>query len=201
MSTAIPQAAEPAQEIDQTEDHNQDEVWDGVHVVSPSANNEHQGLVMDLGVIFHSVLHWSRVGLVRPAVNVSDREHQWEHNYRVPDLVVYLNGTTARDLDTHWMGGPDFAVEIVSRGDRSREKFDFYAKVGTRELLIIDRYPWILELYRLTEGVMQLVGKSSLDRPDVLVSEVLPLSFRLVEGEPRPRIEVVHSDGLQRWSA
>jgi hypothetical protein len=27
----------------------------------------------------------------------------------------------------------------------------------------------------------------------------LPLVFRLVAGEARPRIEVMHSDGRQRW--
>ena len=37
-----------------------------------------------------------------------------------------------------------------------------------------------------------------LDAPDVLQSEVIPLSFRLIPGDVRPRIEVVHSDGGQR---
>jgi Uma2 family endonuclease len=132
---------------------------------------------------------------------VSDIEDQWEHNYRSPDVVVYLNGTTARDFGTHWVGGPDFCVEIVSRNDRSRDKLDFYAKVGTRELLVVDRFPWGLELYRLQDGVLTLVGESTLGQPNILIGEVLPLTFRLVEGDPRPKIEVVHADGVQRWSA
>jgi Uma2 family endonuclease len=181
--------------------NNKDEVWDSVWVVLPLVNDEHQAIVGDLATIFQLTIGWTGLGLVRPGVNVSDRVEQWEHNFRCPDVVVYVTGTTARNLKTHWLGGPDFAVEVVSPNDRSREKFGFYANVGTRELLIVDRDPWILELYRLEDDVLRLVGKSSLDRPDLLVSEVLPLNFRLVEGDPRPRIEVVHTDGVQRWSA
>jgi Uma2 family endonuclease len=193
--------AERVRAVAESENNNKDEVWDGVYLVSPGPTNEHQNVVMNLGTIFNLLFGWTGLGFVQPGANVSDREDQWEHNYRCPDVVVYLNGTTARDFGTHWLGGPDFAVEVVSRNDRTRQKFDFYAKVGTRELLVVDRDPWILELYRLEEGVLRLVGKSSLDRPDLLISDVLPLSFRLVEGDPRPRIEVAHSDGVQRWSA
>ena len=187
--------------IAESENNNHDEVWDGVYLVSPSPNDEHQDIVGGLTTVFQVAIGWNGLGLVRPGVNVSDREDQWEHNFRSPDVVVYLNGTTARNLGTHWFGGPDFAVEVVSRKDRSRDKLEFYARVGTREVLLVDRKPWALELYRLRDGVLILVGKSSLDRPDPIASEVLPLTFRLVEGEPRPRIEVAHSDGIQRWSA
>jgi Uma2 family endonuclease len=204
MDTTIMESDELAERVrDAAESHknNKDEVWDSVWVVLPLVNNEHQAIVGDLATIFQLTIGWTGLGLVRPGTNVSDRVEQWEHNFRCPDVVVYLNGTTARNLKTHWLGGPDFAVEVVSPNDRSREKFGFYAKVGTRELLMVNRDPWILELYRLDEGVLRLVGKSSLDRPDLLISEVLPLSFRLAADDPRPRIEVTHSDGVQRWSA
>jgi Uma2 family endonuclease len=181
--------------------NNKDEVWDSVWVELPRVNNEHQAIVGDLATIFQVTIGWTGLGQVRPGVNVSDRVEQWEHNFRCPDVVVYLNGTTARNFNTHWLGGPDFAVEVVSPNDRTREKFGFYAKVGTRELLMVDRDPWILELYRLQDGVLRLVGKSSLNRPDFLISEVLPFSFCLIKGDNRPMIEVAHADGVQRWSA
>lgn len=193
--------AERVRSVAESEGHNKDEVWDGVWIVSPNPNDEHNDIEMNLGAIFLIVLGWTGLGWVRSGPNVSDRVEQWEHNFRCPHLAVYLQGTTARNLKTHWVGGPDFAVEVVSPNDRTRQKFDFYAKVGTRELLVVDRDPWVLELYRLEEGVLKLVGKSRLDRPDLLISEVLPQSFRLVNGDPRPRIEVVHSDGVQRRSA
>jgi Uma2 family endonuclease len=193
--------AERVRAVAESEPNNRDEVWDGVYIVSPGANNEHKEVEMNLGTIFTVVLGWTGLGWILSGANVSDREDQWEHNFRCPDVVVYLRGTTARNLGTHWLGGPDFAVEVVSPNDRTRQKFDFFAKVGTREVLVVDRDPWILELYRLEDGVLKLVGKSSLDRPDLLISEFLPLTFRLLAGDPRPRIEVVHSDGVQRWSA
>ena len=178
-----------------------DEVWDGVYVVSPLATNEHQQIAGKLYIALDATVSQAGLGDALFGANVSDREDDWRKNYRCPDVVVFLPGNPAINKDSHWLGGPDFAVEVVSPRDRSRKKFDFYAKVGVRELLMVDRKPWALELYRLDEGAFRLVGKSSLDRPDVLASAVVPLTFQLQPGEPRPRIEVVHSDGVQRWSA
>jgi len=50
------------------------------------------------------------------------------------------------------VGGPDFAVEILNPGDRTPEKLPFYASVNVRELLVVDRDPWSLELFRLCDG-------------------------------------------------
>jgi Uma2 family endonuclease len=178
-----------------------DEVWDGVYIVSPLPNDEHQEIVGDLCYCFIAAIKLPGLGKVRPGVNISDLEDQWEHNHRGPDIAVFLNNTTARNLGTHWLGGPDFVVEVISWNDRSREKLDFYGKVGTREVLLVDRFPWRLELYRLCDGELSQIGTSTLEGNEILRSEVLPLSFRLIAGESRPIIEVCHNDGLQRWSA
>ncbi|CAN5905918.1 hypothetical protein BH23PLA1_BH23PLA1_22960 [soil metagenome] len=178
-----------------------DEVWEGVYVMSLLANDEHQEVVGGLASVFQIVIAWPGLGESRPGVNVSDRSEDWTHNYRCPDIAVFLKNTTARNLDTHWLGGPDFAVEITSRGDRSRDKIPFYAAVDTRELLIVDRFPWKLELYRLEEGALGLVATSTPEESEPLLSAVLPLSFRLQSAEGRrPRIEVAHQDGEQRWT-
>jgi Uma2 family endonuclease len=177
-----------------------DEVWEGVYVMAPPPNDEHQEFISDLGTVFTLAIRWSGLGLVRPGVGITDREEGWTKNFRVPDISVFLNGTTAINKGSHWYGGPDFAVEIISDHDRSREKFDFYAKVGVKELLLVDRDPWALELYRLHDGVLNLVGKSDLTSRVILNSQVIPLSFQLANGESRPTITILHSDGLQRWS-
>ena len=176
-----------------------DEVWEGVYVIMPLPDDEHQAIGTRLTSIADLVVGMPGLADVRGGVNVSDRHKKWTQNFREPDIAIYLKGTLARNYGTHWRGGPDFGVEIVSPGDRTYEKFDFYAQVGTGELLVIDRKPWKLELYRRADGEMRLVGQSTLDTPDVLQSEVIPLSFRLIPGDVRPRIEVVHSDGGQRW--
>jgi Uma2 family endonuclease len=177
-----------------------DEVWDGEYIVMPEPDNLHQEIVTLLSTFFLLALDMGRLGRVLAGTNVTDQEEDWTHNYREPDVAVFLNGTAARNMRTHWLGGPDFAVEVISPQDWSRKKRDFYAKVGTRELLYVDRDPWALELYRLQEGELVPVSTSTPDRPEAIASAVLPLSFRLVAGEGRPRIEVVHNDGVQRWT-
>lgn len=67
-------------------------------------------------------------------------------------MAVFLKGNPALDRVTHWQGSGDLVVEVVTKGDRSREKLDFYAKLGTREVVVVDRDPWQLELYRLHRG-------------------------------------------------
>ena len=88
----------------------------------------------------------------------------------------------------------------ASRRARAREKLEFYAKVNTRELLIVDRDPWALELYRLQDKKLVLTAKSTLDDSAVLSSEVVPLSWQLIPGEKRPKIEVTHTDCEQSWN-
>jgi Uma2 family endonuclease len=176
-----------------------DEVWEGITFMPPLANNEHQSLGTELAIACHLALGEVGRGRVYAGVNVSDREEDWLYNYRCPNIAVFLPGCPAKDCDTHWCGGPDFAVEIVSPHDRSREKLAFYAQVGVRELLILDRAPWALELYRLQNGELLSVGQTDLARPAPLASEVLPLTFGLLPGGDRPRIEVAHRDGVRRW--
>jgi Uma2 family endonuclease len=161
--------------------------------MNPLPNDAHQEIQLRLGSVLVDVVDGPRLGKVRAGVNVSDREADWDKNYRCPDVVVYLNDTKAVNHNTFWHGGPDFAVEIVSPSDRSREKLNFYAKVGTRELLIVDRKPWALELYRLEDETLTRVGKSTLAKRDWLTSEVASLKFRLVAGKSRPEIEAVHA--------
>lgn len=178
-----------------------DEVWDDVYVIPPIADNEHQALIGDFTAIFATTITWPDLGQAYPGVNVSDREDDWTKNYRVPDVAVFLNGCPARNQHTHWLGGPDFAVEIVSEDDRTREKFDFYAKVGVRELLLVDRDPWAVELHRIDPQTkaFHLVGRSTPESPKLLTSTVLPFQFQLQPGERRPWIEVQRTDGSERW--
>jgi Uma2 family endonuclease len=176
-----------------------DEVWEGVYVMNPLPNIEHQELVGELTYLLASVIKESQLGKVLPGVNVSDREHGWKKNYRCPDIAVFLNESKAVNCDTFSFGGPDLAVEIVSPGDRSREKLDFYAKVGTRELLLVDRKPWSLELYRLDGEKLIRVGKSTLAKREWLTSEVVPLKWRIVAGKARPEIEAVHRTSRKKW--
>jgi Uma2 family endonuclease len=111
-----------------------------------------------------------------------------------------MKGTTARNCDTHWVGGPDFAVEVRSPGDRTPEKLPFYASVNVRELLVVECHPWSVELFRLTNGELVSVGQSVASGSRVLTSELIPLSFRLIPASARPTIQVEHRQTGPRWS-
>jgi Uma2 family endonuclease len=179
-----------------------DEIWDGVYVMSPLADNEHQELGLDLAMIIKRCLGQDTRVRVFPGCNISNRAKRWKRNYRCPDVAVFLPGNPAEDRQTHWYGGPDFAVEIESPFDRSREKFDFYADVGVRELLFIARSPWSLELFHRAANKWELIGKSEPDvQSPLLQSAVLPVGFRLVPGAKRPQIEVIQTGSDGRWLA
>jgi Uma2 family endonuclease len=177
-----------------------DEVWEGTYFMPPFPNIEHQDLQFELAVVLRELLKNGGLGTVYTSVNVSDREEGWRDNFRVPDLAVFLMGNRAKSLGTHWVGGPDFATEIVSPGDRSRDKLEFYASIGVRELLVIDRDPWELQVYGLKEGVLAPLGRSALAPSEQVESQVLPISLRLVHGATRPQIEIVRRDGVQKWT-
>ena len=115
-------------------------------------------------------------------------------------MVVYLQGNPATNHGTHWVGGPDFLIEIAFPNDRCRDKLSFYASINTHEVLIVDRDQWQLELYRLQGGAIVLVGTSDLTGQANLVSSVMPVSFRLIPGVSRPQIEVTQTATGQAWA-
>jgi Uma2 family endonuclease len=179
-----------------------DEVWDGVYVMSPLADNEHQELGVDFAAVVKLATGFDKRIRIFAGCNVSDRPRRWKQNYRCPDVAVFLPGNPAQDRGSHWFGGPDFAVEILSPYDRSREKIGFYAKADVRELMLVVRRPWSLELHRRAGKDFDLVGESD-PSPDsrLLFSEVLNLSFRPGPGDARPQIEVSKAEGNLRWLA
>ena len=168
-----------------------DEVWEGSYFMSPLANNEHQSLAGKLTNIFAACTEHLPGAEVLPGANVSDQELDWTGNYRCPDVVVVLPGSAARDRDTPFFGGPDLCVGIVSPGDRSRAKLKFYAAVGVRELLILDRRPWKLELYRLHDSELRLVGVSEETSAATLSCETVDVTLQLqASGGTKPTLKV-----------
>src|SRR5947208_2074247 len=91
-----------------------DEVWDGVYMMSSNPDNQHQHLAHKLTGAIEQAIDAEESYRVFSGVNITDREENWEKNYRCPDVVVFLPGNPAQDRGTHWYGGPDFAVEIIS---------------------------------------------------------------------------------------
>ena len=177
-----------------------DEVWEDVYIMAPAPNDEHQEIVTRFARPLLDVVEDAGVGQVRLGINLASDPDDWERDYRVPDVAVFLNDSPAVCHEAFWSGPPDFLVEIVSPWDKTREKLSFYSKIGTRELLVVDRDPWRLELYRLQGQTLAVVAEIAPGDTAAIESAVLPLRFRLVPGEPRPTIDITGTDLARSWT-
>jgi len=177
-----------------------DEVWEGVYVMAPAPNDEHQDVVGGFVEVLRTIVDRAGLGKTRPGINLTSESDDWAQDYRVPDVTVFLKGSSAICKDTFWYGPPDFVTEVVSPWDKTRDKFDFYERIGTRELLVVDREPWQLELYRLQGAKLVRVAQIAPDDTASIHSQVLPIEFRLASGQPRPTISVATVDGQRSWT-
>lgn len=104
-----------------------DEVWEGDYHVAPAPHGRH-------GLIDYQVARLlgplaDRAGLRGSGpCNVGGPE-----NYRVPDQAYFRDASPETYHAT-----AELVVEIVSPGDESRSKFDFYFRAGVSEVLIVD---------------------------------------------------------------
>ena len=106
-------------------------------------------------------------------------------DYRIPDLTFVAAGHehVLRE-DGVRGGGPDAVIEIHSPEDETYEKLPFYATLGTREVVVIDRDTKRPEIYRLAGS--RLVALQQ-DANGWLRAETMSMRFRAVEGRP-PRL-------------
>jgi hypothetical protein len=176
-------------------DHD-DEVWEGVYIVPPIATNLHQSLVLAFSVTLYNAIVLEARGQVFPGANVSDRRVGWKRKFRGPDIVVALGGSRAIDCSTHWMGGPDFLIEVKTPGDQTEEKILFYGEIGVQELLIVHRDTRELRLYRHNSKELVQVKPSDFHVGKWLVSKIVPLAFRRKVQRSGPLTEIQRTDDV-----
>jgi len=176
-----------------------DEVWNGTYIMSPDPTFAHNMIVGELIIVF-SLTQKARGAKAYPGGNVSDRAKAWEQNFRCPDVIVLFPGNPAKNLDTVLVGGPDFAVEILSPHDRAREKLPFYGQIKTRECLYIDRQQECVELYRLSGEQMELVATLTAENGVKCRSEVLRLDLCVLQDAQNTFLEIRQaSEPSQIW--
>ena len=107
-----------------------DEVWEGTYIMAPAPNDEHQELIGGFIEVLRNVVDHRGLGKTRPGINLATDPDDWENDYRIPDVAVFLNDSSAVCHGAFWSGAPDFLVEIVSPFDKTREKLKFYGKLG-----------------------------------------------------------------------
>ncbi|HLJ93340.1 MAG TPA: Uma2 family endonuclease [Gemmataceae bacterium] len=111
-----------------------------------------------------------------------------------PDVVVVLTPGRAVDCNTHWMGDPDFLVEIQSPVDQTDEQIPFYSPIGVQELLISERDTHRLQLYRHDGRERAPVQVSEYQGGKWLLRAIVPLAFRRKALRSDPVTEVQRSD-------
>jgi Uma2 family endonuclease len=165
-----------------------DEMWDGVLHVNRVAGTAHAHLLTELAIVLDAEatargLHaiWA-VGFFDPA----DPAGQW----RVPDVVV----ARQEHVREHGVEGPaELVVEVLWPDDESVAKLPFYARMGVRQVLIVDPFDVTFALHRLARTRYRVVSDNRLDALGVHVARevgedgpVLVLSTSSGRTEIRP---------------
>jgi Uma2 family endonuclease len=104
-----------------------DEVWEGEYHMAPMAHPSHGYVDDELAALLRPLA--KRAALVgTSAFNLGSPD-----DYRVPDRGLHRGIPSATFVPTAAL-----VVEVVSRGDESWQKLDFYAAHSVDELLIAD---------------------------------------------------------------
>lgn len=128
-----------------------DEVWEGEYHMVPAPNRWHAKTEFQLALILGPLA--KRVGLEGTGgVNIGSSD-----NYRVPDQAYFADRSGQVFNPT-----AEIVVEIVSPGDESRMKFDFYFAAGVKEVLIIDPDERSVEWYARDVSAFRLSDASAL---------------------------------------
>jgi Uma2 family endonuclease len=128
-----------------------DEVWEGDYHMAPAPHQWHGYVVNRLIIALEPLLH--RAGLVSTdAFNLGAPD-----DFRVPDI-----GLHRALVDSAFVPTAALVVEVVSPGDESWEKFDFFAAHAVDEVLIADPHRRELALFVLDDREYRRVEASRL---------------------------------------
>ena len=154
-----------------------DEMWEGALHMTPAPSLEHQRILDRLIGFLEPHLRATGRGRLISGINVFGAPA----DYRIPDLTFVAAG---RDHVLHEDGvrggGPDAVIEIHSPDDETYEKLPFYAALGTREVVVIDRDTKRPEIFRLAgPNLVALLA----DADGWLRAETMAVRFRAIGGQ------------------
>ncbi len=148
--------------------------------MAPAPNRYHQDISRNLEFILLNYLKERPLGVLYDApfdVYLS------ETDVFQPDIIVVLNANRHLLTDAGCEGPPDFVVEILSPKTRRLDlenKKRIYARLGVKELWIIDPEPREVLVYRFGENVDEPVER--FDESGIGTSPLLPgLAIKLKE--------------------
>lgn len=162
-----------------------DESWEGVLHMVPAPGFQHQKLGTKLVAFFEPLLAGRGIELQyetevhRPGGEVTD--------YRIPDLVFFRADQPGLVTERGLEGAPLAILEIRSPNDETYEKFDFWAKLGVPELIVLGPQARSAEVYRLA-GSRYLATSS--DEKGRVEAAMLGARFSTIQGDkPKLRVE------------
>jgi Uma2 family endonuclease len=146
-----------------------DEMWEGELHMVPPPSVEHQRLGAELFLVLGPlakarglVPFYDATGLYRPGA---------DNDWRAPDSVFARSDVLShRGIE----GAASLVVEILSPGDESYAKLDWYASVGVGEVLVIDPHTRRVELFANVDGRITAV--------DPVVIECLGVRAETIDG-------------------
>ena len=151
-----------------------DEMWDGVLHMAPAPAYEHQRIVSGIHLFLGSLCNRQQRGVLAIGINVFN-EASTVPDYRIPDFTFIAAGSErllARDGVRG--GGPDAVIEIHSPDDEAYEKLPFFARLGVREVIVVDRDTKQPEIFRLA-GTQYVAVQA--DRERWIRSDTLNVRF------------------------
>jgi Uma2 family endonuclease len=118
-----------------------DEVWEGSYHVAPHEHGRNGAVAMELVVLLREP---ARAAGLRAGGSFNLGEPL---DFRVPDLGWHRGSPEALYFDTAAL-----LVEVLSPGDESYRKFDFYARHRVEELWIVDPVECSVRMWVLQDG-------------------------------------------------
>jgi len=136
-----------------------DEVWDGEYHMNPGPAAPHGRVDNELSFLLTPRAR--RAGLVGTGpFNVGRLD-----DFRVPDGGYHRGRPTGTFLPTAAV-----VVEVVSPGDETFDKFDFYARHGVDEIVVADPQRRLVRIWQLRDAAYAETGRS--DLLDVLADDL-----------------------------
>jgi len=149
-----------------------DELWEGVLHMVPPGSFAHGSVAVDLLAALTPIAKRRRLlaragetGVFNPTVDKS---------YRIPDVSL----GRPEHVSERGFEGAELVVEVLSPNDESRKKFDFYARVGVREVWLVEPKTRETEIYALRDGRYDPVPFVS----RIATSPVLGITLAIVDG-------------------
>jgi Uma2 family endonuclease len=157
------------------DDGKRHELIDGEHYVTPSANQKHQQILLNIGLLIGNWLEEHSVGRLfqAPFDVILSRFDVVE-----PDLL-YMANERAVDVLTlaNVQGAPELVIEIGSFGTRRRDetiKRRLYERAGVSEYWFVDPEIDVVRVYRRSADGFKRPIELTAEDNDVLTTALLP---------------------------